>query len=79
MKKITLTISLSLVFATSVFAGGWVPISGFAGCENGLYYPETGECVVGLAQQSNSDGKQGPVFSDTSLIGVILSFRDIIF
>ena len=69
---------LSLTFAISGFAGGFIPITGFAGCENGLYYPDTGECVAGLAP-SNSDGKQDPVFSDTSLIGAILSFRDMIF
>ena len=78
MRKITLTILLSLTLAISGFAGGLIPHSGFAGCENGLYNPETGECVVGLAA-SNSDGKQGPVFSETSLIGAILSFRDMIF
>jgi len=78
MKKITLTISLSLVLTASAFAGGVIPIAGFAGCENGLYYPDTGECVAGLAS-SNSDGKQGQIFSDTSLIGAILSFRDMIF
>jgi hypothetical protein len=78
MRKFFLTVSISLALTVSVFAGGLVPISGFAGCENGLYYPENGECVVGLAQ-SNSDGKQGPVFSETTLIGAILSFRDMIF
>jgi hypothetical protein len=78
MKKLTLTILLSLTLAISGFAGGLVPISGFAGCENGLYYPDTGECLAGLAP-SNSDGKQGPVFSETTLVGAILSFRDMIF
>lgn len=79
MRKITLTISLSMVLAASALAGGFIPIAGFAGCENGLYYPDTGECVAGLAQQSNSAGKQGPIFSDTSLIRAILSFRNMIF
>jgi hypothetical protein len=78
MRKIFLTLSLSLALTVSVFAGGLVPITGFTGCENGLYYPDTDECVAGLAP-SNSDGKQGPVFSETSLIGAILSFRDMIF
>ena len=78
MRKITLTIMLSLILAIPGFAGGFIPITGFAGCENGLYYPDTGECVAGLAQ-SNSDGKQYPVFSDTSVIGAILSFRDFVF
>jgi hypothetical protein len=53
-------------------------MAGIAGCAPGLWYPETGECVVGLAA-SNSDGKQDPVFSEMSLIGAILSFRDMIF
>ena len=78
MKKIFLTLSLSLALTVSSLAGGNIPISGFAGCENGLYYPDTGECVVGLAQ-SNYDGKQDLLFSDVSLIRAILSFRDFIF
>jgi hypothetical protein len=78
MRKIFLTISLSLALTVSSFAGGVIPISGFTGCENGLYYPDTGECIAGLAS-SNSDAKQGPIFSETSLIGAILSFRDMIF
>jgi hypothetical protein len=78
MRKLTLTILLSLTLTISGLAGGNIPIAGFAGCENGLYYPDTGECVAGLAP-SNSDGKQGPVFSETTLIGAILSFRDMIF
>jgi hypothetical protein len=78
MRKIFLTVLLSLLIASSGFAGGVIPISGFAGCENGLYYPDTGECVAGLAP-SNSDGKQDPVFSETALIRAILSFRDMIF
>jgi len=78
MRKIFLTISLSLALTVSSFAGGVIPISGFTGCENGLYYPDTGECVAGLVP-SNSDGKQDPVFADISLIGAILSFRDMIF
>jgi hypothetical protein len=78
MRKIFLSFSLSLVLTTFSFAGGVTPISGFAGCENGLYYPETGECVVNLAA-SPSIEKLDPVFSDTSLIGAILHFRDMIF
>jgi hypothetical protein len=78
MRKLTLTISLLLTLAISGSAGGVIPISGFAGCENGLYYPETGECVVNLAA-SPSIEKLNPVFSDTSLIGAILHFRDMIF
>lgn len=78
MRKIFLTVSLSLALTISCF-GGVTPISGFAGCENGLYYPDTGECVVGLAQQSNSNGKQYPAFSETALIRAILSVRDIVF
>ena len=49
MRKITLTILLSLTLTISGFAGGIIPISGFTGCENGLYYPDTGECIAGLA------------------------------
>jgi hypothetical protein len=78
MRKFFLTVTLFLVFAISGSAGGIIPITGFVGCENGLYYPDTGECVAGLAT-SNSDGKQGPVFSEMSLIRAILSFRDMIF
>jgi hypothetical protein len=78
MRKFFLTVLLTLILATSGSAGGIIPITGFAGCENGLYYPDSGECVAGLAP-SNSDGKQGPVFSETTLIGAILHFRDMIF
>jgi hypothetical protein len=78
MRKFFLTVLLTLILTASGLAGGNIPIAGFAGCENGLYYPDTGECVAGLAP-SNSDGKQGQIFSDTSLIGAILSFRDMIF
>lgn len=78
MRKIFLTLSLSLALTASVFAGGLVPITGFAGCENGLYYPDTGECVVGLAP-SDSTGKTDSSFSEMGLIAGILSFQDIIF
>jgi hypothetical protein len=78
MRKILSTVSISLALAVSSFAGGVIPISGFAGCENGLYYPDTGECVLSLTAP-NSTGKQGPIFSDTSLIRVILHFRNILF
>ena len=77
MRKIFLTVLLSLTFAISGFAGGVTPISGFAGCD-GLYYPDTGECVAQLAP-SDPGGKQRSVFSESNLIGAILSFRDIIF
>jgi hypothetical protein len=77
MRKFFLILVLSIAFAATAKAGV-TPIAGFVGCENGLYYPDTGECVAGLAS-SNSDGKQGPVFSETTLIGAILSFRDMIF
>ena len=46
---------LTLILATSGFAGGIIPITGFTGCENGLYYPDTGECVAGLAPSRRTD------------------------
>lgn len=78
MRKIFLAISLILTFAISGFAGGLVPIAGYAGCENGLYYPDTGECVLNRAVP-DSVGKRDSVFFETSLIRIILSVRNIIF
>jgi len=76
MRKIFLTFSLSLVLTTFGFAGGVTPISGFAGCENGLYYPDTGECVLDLAAPVQS-GKEQPIFMDEMLVTVLLKFRAI--
>jgi len=78
MRKVVLTVSLFLVLSASGFAGGNIPIAGIAGCAPGLYYPDTGECVLDLSAPVQRI-KEDPVFSETSLIGAILSFRDIIF
>ena len=78
MRKIFLTISLSLALTVCCFAGGNTPITGVAGCAPGLYYPDTGECVLDLSAPVQGT-KEDPVFSETSLVGAILSFGDIIF
>lgn len=75
MKKIFLTVSLSLALTVSAFAGD-TPIAGYAGCAPGLWYPESQVCVVGRPAPDQTE-KQELSFSDNMLIKVILYINDI--
>lgn len=73
MRKLFLTISLSLALTVSNFAGE-IPIAGVVGCAPGLWYPESEVCVVGLADPSEIEPKE-PTFTDTILAKAILYFH----
>lgn len=75
MKKIFLTLSLSLVLTTSSF-GGDTPISGVVGCAPGLWYPESQVCVMGRLAPDQTE-KQELSFSDTLLVKAILYIPDV--
>jgi hypothetical protein len=75
MKKILLTVSLFLVFATTSFAGE-IPISGVAGCAPGLWYPESQVCVLERTAPNQTE-KQEPSFLDTLMVKAILYIKDI--
>ena len=81
MRKTFLTISLLLAI-TLVANAGEIPITGYAGCAPGLWYPESQvccmpglECPVGrLASEGAIKGD--PKIGDSTWIRVILSFRN---
>lgn len=75
MKKIFLTASLFLAFATTSIAGE-IPIAGVAGCAPGLWYPESQVCVMGRTAPDQIE-KQELSFSDTLLVKAILYISDI--
>ena len=78
MKKILLTISLSLILTVSGFAGE-IPITGVAGCAPGLWYPESQVCVFDLAAPIQTPGPAEPTILDNSLVGIIIQIRSILF
>lgn len=73
MRKLFLTISLSLAFTVSSFAGE-IPIAGVAGCAPGLWYPESEVCVMGLADPGQT-GIEKTWFMDTLVAEAILYFQ----
>lgn len=75
MRKIFLTLSLSLALTASSFAGD-IPISGVAGCAPGLWYPESQVCVLDLSAPVPT-GKEQPTFMDDMLVTVLLKIRTI--
>jgi hypothetical protein len=78
MRKIFLTVSLSLALTASSFAGE-IPISGFAGCAPGLWYPESHVCVYEFsAPVEITKPEQSPIL-DTITIRAFLRIRDMIF
>jgi hypothetical protein len=72
MRKIFLTLTLSLALAASVTAGE-IPITGFAGCAPGLWYPESQVCVFPFSPQAEPVKPQSTIW-DTMLIEALLYF-----
>lgn len=75
MRKIILTLTLSLAFAAPVTAGE-VPISGLVGCAPGLWYPESQVCVFPLSPKSEPVKADSPIL-DITLIEALFYFRTI--
>ena len=78
MRKIFLIVMLSITF-TIVTKAGETPISGFAGCAPGLWYPERHECVYELAPSAQSIKEQKPSVFDDALVAAILQIKEMIF
>ena len=74
MRKIFLTISLSLALTVCCLAGGNTPITGVAGCAPGLWYPESQVCVLDLSAPVQT-GKEQPTFMDEVLVTAFLKIR----
>jgi hypothetical protein len=71
MKKIIIALLLTLAFTVSALAEGNIPISGFAGCEGGLYYPDekvccmpNEQCPAGLSANVSSVTKKDIILAD---------------
>jgi hypothetical protein len=73
MRKFTLSLTLLFALAASVTAGE-VPITGFAGCAPGLWYPESHVCVYEVAAETKPVKEQSTNM-DAALIEAILFFR----
>jgi hypothetical protein len=78
MRKILLTVSLSLALTASSFAGE-IPMTGFAGCAPGLWYPESQVCVQQLSAPVETPKPERSTISDTMLLRAFLHIRDMIF
>ena len=78
MRKIFLTVSLSLALTASSFAGD-TPIAGVAGCAPGLWYPESQVCVYGLSAQVEITKPEQSTILDAMLLGTFLRIRGMIF
>jgi hypothetical protein len=78
MKKIFLTVSLSLAFTVSSFAGD-TPVTGVVGCAPGLWYPESQVCVQQLSAPVETTKPEQPTILDAMLIRAFLHIRDMIF
>lgn len=78
MRKIFLTVSLSLALVVSSFAGD-TPMAGIAGCAPGLWYPESQVCVNGLSAQVEITKPEESTIFDALAIKGFLHFRDMIF
>ena len=79
MRKFFLTISLFLALAASILAEGNTPMSGFAGCAPGLWYPESHVCVYELSAPVEITKPEQSAISDTMLLKAFLHIRDMIF
>jgi len=78
MRKFFLTLSLSLSLA--VFANaGETPITGFAGCAPGLWYPESYVCVYELSAPVEITKPGRTTILNTMLLRSFLHIRDMIF
>ena len=78
MRKIFLTVSLSLALTASSFAGE-TPIAGFAGCAPGLWYPESHVCVYSLSAPVEITKPEQSTILDAIAIKGFLHIRDMIF
>ncbi len=82
MRKIILTVTLSLIVSISALAGE-VPISGVVGCAPGLWYPDSMVCCMPGEQcpegrsAPDQQVKKDPTLSDAALTRVILYFLKI--
>ena len=78
MRKILLTVSFSLALTISGFAGD-IPMTGVAGCAPGLWYPESHVCVYELSAPVEITKPDESTIFDTTLVGVFLHIRNMIF
>jgi hypothetical protein len=78
MRKILLTVSFSLALTISGFAGD-IPMTGFAGCAPGLWYPESHVCVYELSVPVEITKPEQPTILDAITIKAFLRIRDMIF
>lgn len=72
MKKIFLSVTLSIVLTASALAGD-IPITGVQGCAPGLWYPESQVCVMQKA--AAQQGKPEPTFIENLMIKAVLFLR----
>jgi hypothetical protein len=79
MRKKFLTISLFLALAASILAEGNTPMSGFAGCAPGLWYPESHVCVYELSAPVEITKPKQSTVMDTLAVKAFLHIRDMIF
>jgi len=79
MRKIFLTISLFLALAASILAEGNTPMSGFAGCAPGLWYPESHVCVYELSAPVEITKPEPSTILDAITIKAFLHIRNMIF
>lgn len=81
MKKNILAIALTLTFASSIFADGDTPIMGYAGCEGGLWYPESQVCC--MPNLECPVGRSAPAVSENTktkiLVEMILMLKNMSF
>jgi hypothetical protein len=78
MRKIFLTVLLSLALVASSFAGD-TPIMGVAGCAPGLWYPESQVCVPQLSFPVETPKPERLTIFDALAIQAFLHIQDIIF
>lgn len=72
MRKIFLTIALSMVLSASTLAGD-IPITGVQGCAPGLWYPESRTCVMEKATAQAT--KPESTFIQDLMIKALLFFK----
>jgi hypothetical protein len=78
MRKIFLTVSLSLFFTISGFAGD-IPMTGVTGCAPGLWYPESHVCVQQLSAPIETPKPNPSTILDAPVIKAFLQIRSMIF
>jgi hypothetical protein len=78
MRKIFLTVSLSVALAATSYAGD-TPIAGVTGCAPGLWYPESQVCVYGLSAPVEIPKPEQSTNLETILLRTFLHIRDMIF